>query len=219
VRRAGLVGGLGPESTIDYYHRITALCPSAEIIINSLVVDRMVGFITNDRAAAADYLVRAVEQLAAAGADFAAVAANTPHIVFDRVRPRAPIPLVSIVDATLAEVRKRGLERPGVFGTRFTIQSRLYVDAIAPNATEQDFIHDKYMNELLKGMFLPETRARMLAIADRLIDEHRIDSLILGGTELPLLLREESHRGIPLLDTTAIHVNAIVEAIHSDGAI
>jgi aspartate racemase len=96
------------------------------------------------------------------------------------------------------------------------VQARLYRDAIAPSAEEQDIVHDKYLNEVVKGKFLPETREKLLRIADRLIDEEHIDGLILGGTELPLLLRDEMYRGVPLLDTTAIHVDAIVTAIQSD---
>ena len=215
MRRAGLVGGLGPESTIDYYHRIVEAVPDAEIIINSIVVQKMIDYITSDRAAAADYLVRAIDQLARAGADFAAITANTPHIVFDRVAPRSALPLISIVDAARNAARERGLQRVGIFGTRFTMQERLYGDAITPTPAEQDTIHDKYMNELLKGSFRNETREQLLRIADRLIDEHHIDGLILGGTELPLLLRDKSYRGIPLLDTTAIHVEAIMKAIRS----
>ncbi|HEY6844197.1 MAG TPA: amino acid racemase [Thermoanaerobaculia bacterium] len=215
MRRAGLVGGLGPESTIDYYHRIVEAVPDAEIIINSIVIQKMIEYISNDRAAAADYLVRAIEQLARAGAGFAAITAITPHIVFDRVVPRSALPLISIVDAARNAARERGLQRLGLFATRFTMQARLYGDAITPAAAEQDVIHDKYMNELLKGTFRDATREQLLRIADRLIDEHHIDGLILGGTELPLLLRDKSYRGIPLLDTTAIHVEAIVRAIQS----
>jgi len=216
LKIAGLVGGLGPESTIDYYRRIVTACPDAEIIINSIVIRKFLDLIANDRRAATDYLVRAIEQLARAGADFGAITANTPHIVFDEVQARSPIPLISIVGATENAARARGLARLGIFATRFVVQARLYRDAIAPSAEEQEIVHDKYLNEVVKGKFLPETREKLLRIADRLIDEEHIDGLILGGTELPLLLRDEMYRGVPLLDTTAIHVDAIVTAIQSD---
>jgi aspartate racemase len=81
---------------------------------------------------------------------------------------------------------------------------------VIPDEDEQAFIHDSYMNELVRGVFLPETRDRLLAIAGRLRELEGIEGLILGGTELPLILRGETAAGIPLLDTTRIHVKAAV---------
>jgi aspartate racemase len=111
-----------------------------------------------------------------------------------------------------------GLTKLGLFGTRFTMQGRFYPDVFSkarialatPAGDEQTYIHDKYMNELLRGIFLPETRAGLLAIVDRMRQHDSIQGVILGGTELPLILREAAHAGIPLLDTTRIHVRAMV---------
>jgi aspartate racemase len=158
-------------------------------------------------------------RLKAADADFGFLAANSPHIVFDDIARRSPIPLVSIVEATCAEAKVRGFKKLGLFGTRFTMHGRFYPDVfsraglelVVPAADEQDYIHDKYLNELIPGKFLPQTREGLLAIARRLRDEEGIQALILGGTELPLILTDESALGIPFLDTTQIHVNAILE--------
>ena len=100
----------------------------------------------------------------------------------------------------------RGRFYPEVF-------SREGIAIVLPGEDEQAYIHDKYMNELVRGVFLPETRGRLLTIADRLIDQEGIEGLILGGTELPLMLRDDTHRGIPLLDTSRIHVKGVLDQI------
>jgi aspartate racemase len=87
-----------------------------------------------------------------------------------------------------------------------------------PDEGEQDYIHEKYMGELVPGVFLPGTRARLLSIADRMLEREGIKGLILGGTELPLILRDETHGGIPSLDTTRIHLKAAVAQLSSQAA-
>ena len=91
--------------------------------------------------------------------------------------------------------------------------SREGIDLVVPESKDQDYIHDKYFNELVVGQFLPETRAGLLAIVDRMKEKIDIDGVILAGTELPLLLRDESHNGIALLDTGKIHCQAAVEVM------
>lgn len=222
----GIIGGIGPESTIEYYRRFVAAhrertrdgsFPS--IFIDSIDAQRMLGSIAaNDLPATIEYLVAEVGRLAAAGAEIGLLAANTPHVVFEDVRRRSAIPLVSIVEATRTAAEDLGLRRLGLFGTRFTMHGRFYPDVfepaglavVLPEPDEQTFIHDAYMGELLHGVFLPATRARLLAIADRMRDAERIDGLILGGTELPLLLGEVTDRGMPFLDTTRIHVQRVL---------
>jgi aspartate racemase len=98
------------------------------------------------------------------------------------------------------------------------MQARFYPDVfsrkgimlVVPEEDEQDYIHDKYIAELLEGVFLPETRERLLEIIESMKQQHRIQAVILGGTELPLILRGDEACGIPLLDTTQIHVQAVV---------
>jgi aspartate racemase len=226
MKTLGMVGGIGPESTIEYYRLIVASYRTRKpdgsfppVVINSIDMTRMLALIgANQMNEVTDYLVGEVNKLARAGADFGLMAANTPHIVFDDIRERAKIPLISIVEATCDAARAQDLARLGLFGTRFTMQGSFYpdvfskrgVELIMPAEAEQDVIHDKYMHELVHGQFLDETRKQLLAIVDRLIDEEHILGLILGGTELPLILRDESYRGIPFLDTTRIHVERAV---------
>jgi aspartate racemase len=226
MKTVGIIGGVGPESTIDYYRSMIAVYrqespdgSSPSIVINSIDMRKAVAmFEANDLSGVADYLVAEVGRLAGAGADFGLLSANTPHIVFDEVQRRSPIPLISIVQATCDAAKARGLKRLGLFGTRFTMQGRFYPELFSkegialsvPEPDEQDYIHEKYMGELVKGVFLPETREGLLAIVDRLVEREKIDGVILGGTELPLILRDAEHRGIPFLDTTQIHVKAAV---------
>lgn len=173
----------------------------------------------NELAEVTDYLLEALGKLARAGADFAVLASNTPHIVFDELRVRSPLPLISIVEAPLAlSFETRRLKRLGLFGTRFTMRARFYpevftkagIEIVLPDEAQQDYIHNHYMDELINGIFLPETKKRLLEIADNLKERFRIDGIILGGTELPLILRDEEHNGIAFLDTTKIHVSHIV---------
>ena len=231
MKTVGLIGGTGPESTIEYYRFIIegyrerqpdGSYPS--IIINSVDLNRLMTWINaGELDAIANYLSLEIERLARAGADFGALAANTPHIVFDQIQKRVSLPLVSIVEAACDKVQQLGLKRPALFGTRFTMQGRFYPDVferaglspIVPEHEEQELIHEKYFGELLKNIFLPETRVELLEIVDRMKQRDGIDGLILAGTELPLLLRDAEHNGIPLLDTTRIHVERIVERLLS----
>jgi aspartate racemase len=225
-KTVGLIGGIGPESTIDYYRQIIAAYQEhsldgnyPRIIINSINLKRMVDLITrNELAAVAENLLAALDTLAAAKADFAVIAANTPHIVFDDVRERSPLPLISIVEATCVEAENRRMKRLALFGTRFTMESNFYpvvfeqahLEIVVPGSAERDFIHTIYFAELVKGIFLPETKRRLLEIVDQMKQRLNIDGVILGGTELPLILTEGEHNGVPFLDTTRIHVNQIV---------
>ena len=214
----GMIGGIGPESTIEYYRALIAAGHRA-IVLNSVDLPRLLAWMNAGQfEETADYLAAEVGRLAAAGATIGLITANSPHIVFDDVQARSPIPLVSIVEATRAHMQSLGLSRAALFGTRFTMQGGFYprvferhgLTVVMPTESEQAYIHDKYINELLKNVFAPATERGLLAIADSIIDRERIEALILGGTELPLLLKDSTYRGIPLLDTTKIHVGAVL---------
>src|SRR6267142_2706649 len=223
MKTVGIIGGVGPESTIEYYRLIIAAYrdrqsgagvppgnheqdPGAtsypSIIINSVDLTRLLAWIrANELDAFTNYLVAEIERLARAGADFGALASNTPHIVFDELQRRSPIPLLSIVEATRDEARARGIKKVGLFGTRFTMQAQFYPEVflragiriIVPNDEEQSYIHEKYLGELLNNIFASETRDGLLAIVDRLKEREDIEGLILGGTGFTLILRDYEH--------------------------
>jgi aspartate racemase len=226
MRTLGIIGGIGPESTIDYYRQTIALYRQRTqdgsyptIIINSIDMKKMLDLIVAEELVGlTEYLLGEVQKLARAGADFGLMASNSPHIVFNELSRQSPIPLLSIVEAACQTTKKLGLKRVGLFGTRFSMQGRYYPDifssqgitVILPDVEEQTYIHDRYMNELVNGIILPETHNRLLVIVDRMKAQEGIEGLVLGGTELPLILKEEKYHGIPFLDTTKIHVERAV---------
>ncbi len=222
----GMIGGLGPESTIDYYRLIIARYRERTtdgsyptLIINSLDLAKAIRLVDSGQLnELAEYFASGVESVARAGAAFGFLSANTAHIVFDEVQRRSPIPLLSIVSAACDRARTRGFRKVGLFGTGFTMQADFYpreagragIAIVLPNERERSWIHEKYLGELLKGTFLPETRSRFVEIARRLQEEEGAQAVILAGTELPLLLRDSGGADLEFLDTTEIHVEAIV---------
>jgi aspartate racemase len=227
MKRVGLVGGLGPESTIDYYRRIIEkwhlrdASSAPPLMIDSLDVKRALHLVDKDRGALVEYLLESVQRLAAARVDFVALTANTPHVVFDELSRRSPIPLLSIVEACAHEAQRRGLRRLILIGTRFTMEAPFYHDVFArqglevfvPSENDRAWVHDRYVNQLLRGQFRDETRDELVALVTRMKQEHDADGVILGGTELPLLLTSATIADLPVLDTTELHVAAIVERL------
>src|SRR6266699_5888089 len=195
-----MIGGTGPESTVEYYRRLIAAyharvskSGAPPIIINSVDNKNLVKWFTaNEHEPIINFLAAEIERLARAGADFALIAAVTPHLVFDDLKQGARIPLLSIVEATADAAAAGGLRRLALFGTRFTMQATLFPAAFArrgitimlPNEEEQEFIHEKYMGELFVGAILEETRAALIGIVETMKQRNHIDGLILGGTEL-----------------------------------
>ena len=229
MKTAGIVGGIGPESTIDYYRSIVVLYRKRRpdgsyppVVINSVDLQKVLGFIAAGRLdALAAYILLALGKLAAAGADFAVLASNTPHVAFEHIAGRSPIPLISIVEAAAQAAKASHLGRLGILGTRYTMQGRFYPEAfwkagvavVPPSADEQNAVHDIYMKELVAGVFRDSSRAQLLQVVARMRERERIDGVVLAGTELPLLLRGHEPPGIPFLDTAKIHVERIVERL------
>jgi aspartate racemase len=231
MKTVGVIGGIGPESTIAYYRAIVksyrqqnpdGSYPS--IILNSIDLTKMLGLIGEKRLAeVTDYLVAEVQRLARAGVDFGLLAANTPHIVFDEIQGRAPIPLISIVEVACHVAQVLGLKKIGLFGIRFTMQGQFYpnvftkagIKLFTPETDEQEYIHSIYMNELVNGLVIPETREQLLQIAQQMKDRHSLDGVLLGGTELSLILPDAHYNELPFLNTTQIHVDRVVAELLS----
>jgi len=227
MKTLGMIGGVGPESTVDYYKNIIALYRERrpdghypQFVINSIDLQKGIDFLeANDLAGMTEFLLTEIQQLPRAGAQFGIIAANTPHIVFDEVKAKSPIPFISIVEASCDYAKARHLKRLALFGTRYTMQADFYqkvfrreeIELVVPETKDQDYIHEKYFAELVPGVFLPETRQNLLAIVDRMKANVNIEGVLLAGTELALILRGESHNGIPLLDTGKIHCQAAVK--------
>jgi aspartate racemase len=223
----GMVGGIAPESTILYYRMLVdgyrRRVPDAypEILINSINLTRLLGLVgAGDRPGLIAYLGTEIQRLADAGAGLAFMASNTPHLVYDEVQARSPIPMVSIVEATADRAGSLGYTRLGLLGTRFTMEGSSYPSVMArrgitvqtPNPTDRDYVHRVYLGELALGIFRPETKAGLLAVIERLHGAG-VHAVILGGTELPLLLDAGLPSPVPLLDTTRLHVEAVLKEL------
>jgi aspartate racemase len=228
VKTIGMIGGIAPASTIDYYQRIisrfqerTGQREYPSIIINSVNMTHMLNLINHDHLdELVDFLSEEIFVLEKAGAKVIFMASNTPHIVYGPLIKRVKTKMVSIVDSTISYAKQKGYTRLGLFGTLSTMEGEFFQDGfesagmeiITPMPDERKFIHKIYMDELVKGRFLPDSKSRLLSIANRMYNEGQIDSLILGGTELPLIIKTSDMEDIELLNTTKIHVERILDA-------
>lgn len=228
MKKLGLVGGMGPESTIPYYHDIVygvqeALGESIfpELSIESVNVFEILRLCREKQyEKLTEYLLGAINNLAKSGADFAALSANTPHIVFDKLKEQSPIPLISIVEATCEEAKLRGLKKIGLLGTIFTMTGEFFkvpfvkngIQIIVPTESEIELVNDKISTELELGIVKEETLLFFQKVISRMKDEDGIEAIVLGCTELPLLLNDEVSP-VPCLDTMQIHVRSIIKTI------
>ncbi len=226
MKRIGIVGGIGPESTLEYYRAIIDAFRQRggevsypEMIVYSANLTELLRIMeARDWGKLTEWLLRKLEALHRAGADFAAIASNTPHVVFDEVASRSPLPVSSIVEETCRHAVRRGLRRLGLMGTKFTMQSDFFQKAfqasgiavMVPEPNEQELIHHRLFSEIELGIVKESTRQELLDVAKKLKDRHSIDGLILGCTELPLILTQDTH-GLEFLNTTRIHVDSIVQ--------
>jgi aspartate racemase len=228
MKTLGIVGGIAPGSTVDYYRQVIAeyrartggiAYPS--VVINSIDLTRLLALMG---AGALDelteWLGEEVRRLERAEAAVGLLASNTPHAVFDAVARQSPIPLVSIVESAARAARTQGLRSLALLGTRFTMLGSFYPDVFArhglavmiPEPADVEYVHERYVNELIPGVLLPETRAQVLRIIRRMV-AGGADGVLLAGTELPPLFDRMEVDGLPLLDTTRIHVSAAVDAL------
>ena len=228
MKTIGIIGGIGPESTVDYYRgiitryrNITGDENYPRIVINSINMTAMLALLSErSYDALVAMLLDSIEMLARAGAGIAAIASNTPHLVFDRVSARSPLPLVSIVEATAEKAKSLGIKKTLLIGTAFTMASSFYQDCftrhgipvIVPSGPEQVAIHGIIFPELEEGIVVPEKKKSLLDICNRIIGNEGVDAVILGCTELPLMVKD-GDLSVCVLNTVQVHVEAIVSAI------
>ena len=225
----GIIGGLSPEATILYYESIIELYRKRvtddsypHILIHSINMNRMLTLLKeNHRGDLIEYFRIAIEKLYKGDADFGAIASNTPHLIFEELEPISQIPLISIVDVTAEAVEKQRLKKVLLLGTKFTMTNDFYknrfkngnISIIVPEEKDQDFIHDIIFLELVFGQVQKESKERLISIIESIKKNNNIEGVILGCTELPLILSDEDKIGLPLFNTTMIHVEAIVDHI------
>jgi aspartate racemase len=226
-RVLGIVGGTGPESTIDYYRMLVAAWKLRRadgsyprVIINSLEAGRVFKWLGegNMESVGRD-LGSALQQLGAAGCGRALIASNACHLAFDHIAPTPMIPLIHIVEAARDAALSAGYHRLALLGTRFVATAGMYPDRFAragmeivvPSREEQDLVHAIYVDELVAGVFSDDSRDRLVELISTLAERDSIDAVILGGTELALTLTEPTYAGIPLINTAHVHVTAAVD--------
>lgn len=226
MKTIGLIGGMSWESTREYYRVINETVKdrlgghhSAELVIYSIDFANLSDLPAHDDwAGVTRLLTDAARRVAAAGADFLLLGANTVHRVADEVGSSAGIPLLHIADATADAVKKQGLRKVALLGTRFTMEQGFYrerlqerhgLEVITPEKEERDLIHDVIFNELSMGVFRESSRESyrriMAALASR-----GAQGIILGCTEIPLLVTQ-ADADVPLFDTTTLHARAAVD--------
>jgi aspartate racemase len=228
MKTIGLVGGMTPESTKAYYELLIegARQPGGnplrnpEILIFSLDLAELVQIQREgQREEVAEYLAGILERLRLAGAEVGALTANTPHAYLDAIRTKTSLPLVSIVSATRDAASVRGLGSALLLGTRTTVEGEMYpqefteagIRIVLPCENDREFLDSTIYNDLALGHVSPEVRKRYHDICANHIESDGIDSVILGCTELPLVISSDD-LSIPVLDSAKIHVAAILAA-------
>lgn len=241
MRKLGLIGGMGPESTVPYYREIVYGVQRAEmrdaihnqeapasdsfpeLVIESVNLFRVVDLCKDGKFdELVDYLMAAIYNVVKAGAEFVAIASNTPHIVYERLRAQSPVEIISIVEATVHEALKKHFKKVGLLGTIFTMKNDFYktpfenrgIKVFTPDHVEMEYINDRIYNEIELGSISEETKTGFIEIIERLKRTHDIDAVILGCTELPLFINDEVSP-VPCLDTMKIHINSIIHKILS----
>lgn len=220
MKKIGILGGLGPESTVSYYlyiiHKYYETYRNfayPEIIIYSVNFQKFI----NAGYEIADEVKESINRLHSAGADFAVAACNSIHIVYDEVKNAIPIPWISIIDVTGEEIRKNRMEKVGLLGTIFTMSKGFYekglarmgIDTIIPEEKDRKTINSIIYNELVKKQIRDESRTSVLKIIDHLI-EKGAQGIVLGCTELPFLIKQ-TDTAIKIFDTTSIHAQKALD--------
>jgi aspartate racemase len=221
-KKIGILGGMSPESTVEYYQYITHAYTERfgdygypEVIIYSVSFQPYVDWPAQDRwDLVAQGLSEAAQRLEAAGADFIAIATNTMHLVFDQVQASVSVPMLSLLDAVGEAILARGMNTVGLLGTRFTMEKTFYQDALArrgitvlvPDEEDREYVNTVIYDELVAGQIRDESRDGFVAVIKKLATRGA-EGVILGCTEIPLLV-SEAGAGMPLFDTTVIHAEA-----------
>lgn len=227
MNKIGIIGGIGPESTIEYYRMLIKLFRAKlntnqypEILLQSIDMTEMLDYVFKNKLdELANFLKSKVEILEQSNIDYVALASNTPHLVFDKLSESVNVKMISIVEETCKSISKTGIKKVGLLGTKSTMSKGFYqsvakdngIEMVTPNEENQNYVHEKYMGELVYNHINSDTKNRLIQIVNELEDKEQIEGIVLGGTELPLILEQEDFDKLIVFNTTEIHVNAILD--------
>lgn len=227
MNKIGIIGGIGPESTVEYYRLLIKLFRTKlgtnqypEILLHSIDMTEMLGYVfDNQLYELVKFLKSKIKILEKSNVDYVALASNTPHLVFEKLQESVNVKMISIVEETCKAISKSGIKKVGLLGTKSTMSKGFYqkvgknngIEIVIPNDENQNFIHEKYMGELLFNHINPKTKERLIQIVNDLVIEEKIEGIVLGGTELPLILEQKDFDKLTVFNTTEIHVNAILD--------
>jgi len=222
LKRIGILGGISHESTIKYYELILKKYFEKfgnyyypEIVIFSLDFQKFTDFEDNNETEEyIEYIMQGIRKLEASEVDFIVMAANSPHAVFEPVKEKAKVPMLSIAEITAVSAKQLNLRTLLLLGIKFTMQSTFYqnicyakgIEVITPNESEQNCINEVIFEDLCIGNFNQNVKDKLLAI----IDNYDVDGVILGCTELPLILHQEDSNKV-FLNTLKLHSEATLE--------
>ena len=220
LKRIGILGGMAPESTREYYRILNNLAKEKdldegypEIVIFSLNFEEFCKRMrSKDYSKVIQLLKDGIESLEGAGVDFVIIASNTPHMFFKEIQEHSKVPILSIAEATAEEASKNGYQKVGLLGTRITMEGEFYeeefkqrnIRMVIPSENEMDYIDEKIFSELTEGEFFKQTKKNIIDIIERMEQDDDIDAVVLGCTELPLIITRED-LDIPVLNTTELH--------------
>lgn len=227
MKKLGLIGGTGPESTIEYYRSIeygvqkrlnSQILPP--LCIESLSAFEIFKFCKNgDFDGLCEYLLKGLANLKNAGCEFGAFTGMTPHRVFDKIAPHSPLPLVSMLQTSCEFAKNSGFKKVGLFGTATTMRESFFKDAfeaigievVLPSGNDREFLESKIEHELEIGIINPKTRTALLEIIAKMAQLSGIEALVLGCTELPILLSQNA--AVPYIDVMKIHIENLIDKI------
>ncbi len=226
MKKIGLIGGTGPESTLVYYRELNRRINEKynnsgfpELVIESVNLNKALGLVGEEKFSdLTSYLGGALKNLEASGADIVCLTAATMHVVYDDLAKLATKPFISIPQAAAQFAVKQGYKKVGLLGTIFTMErdylSKAFeaagVSVVVPNKAERETVHNRIANEFEYGIVKPEAQADLVGVIERMKKEEGIEAVILGCTELPLALNNENSP-VPCINIMEIHIQKLVE--------
>lgn len=226
MKKIGLIGGTGPESTLVYYKELNGRLNKAaggkafpEIAIESVDLFKALDLVSKEKYdELAAYIGERIANLEKGGAQIIALTAATMHVVFDKLKPSVHVPFISIPEAAAEKADAKGYKKVGLLGTIFTMEkdylSKAFVDrgieVFTPSKEDRLVVHDCIANELEYGIVKEESQAELISVIEKMKKEQGIEAVILGCTELPLALNE-NNCPVDCLDIMEIHIQKLVE--------